>query len=237
MHRAMTGTIRQRGKNSWELRVYGGTDPLTGRRRWHTRTVRGSRTEAQRELTNLAAIANVAPVVGARATMAELLDRWFAASVARSVTSCDVNEEPLEIARARRPWRGSVTFTTCDAFALYRLPGRFDAAFVGFFWSHLRLDQLDSFLAGLISRLEPGATVVLADNRYVEGSNHPITRTDDEGNSYQQRRLADGREWEVLKNFPSPEDVEAALARHRTTATIRSMTFFWAATARRPGGC
>ena len=159
------------------------------------------------------------------------------AEVARSVTSCDVNEEPLEIARARRPWRGSVTFTTCDAFALYRLPGRFDAAFVGFFWSHLRLDQLDSFLAGLISRLEPGATVVLADNRYVEGSNHPITRTDDEGNSYQQRRLADGREWEVLKNFPSPEDVEAALARHRTTATIRSMTSFWAATARTPGGC
>lgn len=31
---------------------------------------------------NLAAVANVAPVVGARATMAELLERWFAANVA-----------------------------------------------------------------------------------------------------------------------------------------------------------
>lgn len=64
----MTGTIRQRGKTSWELRVYGGTDPTTGRRRWHTRTVRGGRTEAQRELVKLAAVANVAPVVGARTT-------------------------------------------------------------------------------------------------------------------------------------------------------------------------
>jgi hypothetical protein len=31
---SVTGSIRQRGANSWELRVYGGTD--TGRRRWAT---------------------------------------------------------------------------------------------------------------------------------------------------------------------------------------------------------
>lgn len=76
----MTGSIRQRGTNSWELRVYGGTDPITGRRRWHTRTVRGSRTEAQSELVNLAAVANVAPAVGARVTLAELLERWLGVS-------------------------------------------------------------------------------------------------------------------------------------------------------------
>jgi hypothetical protein len=40
----MTGSLRQRGANSWELRVYQGTDPTTGRRRYATRTIRGSRT-------------------------------------------------------------------------------------------------------------------------------------------------------------------------------------------------
>lgn len=80
--------------NSWELRVYRGTDPATGRRRWATRTVRGSRTEAQRELVDLARVANVAPVVGARTTMTELLERWYGVSyvnwaptTARSVRS------------------------------------------------------------------------------------------------------------------------------------------------------
>ena len=80
MAMGVTGSIRQRGVNSWELRVYRGTDPTTGRRRWATRTVRGSRTEAQQELVDLARVANVAPVVGARTTMTELLERWYGVS-------------------------------------------------------------------------------------------------------------------------------------------------------------
>lgn len=83
----MSGSIRQRGRNSWEIRVYSGTDPHTGRRRQLSRTVRGSRTQAQRELRSLGAFANVGPSVGARTTMGELLDRWFAANEAGWATT------------------------------------------------------------------------------------------------------------------------------------------------------
>jgi integrase len=76
----MSGSIRPRGRNSWELRVYAGTDPETGQWRQVTRTVRGSRTQAHRELRSLVALANIAPTVGARTTLGELLERWFAAS-------------------------------------------------------------------------------------------------------------------------------------------------------------
>jgi hypothetical protein len=72
------GSIRQRGSGSFELRVHAGTDPATKRRRWITRTVRGSRADALHELKALAAHANIAPAVGARTTVAELLDLWFA---------------------------------------------------------------------------------------------------------------------------------------------------------------
>ena len=72
------GSIRQRGSGSFELRVYGGTDPNSGRRRWLTRTVRGDRSVALRELKALAAHANIAPAVGAHTTVAALLDQWFA---------------------------------------------------------------------------------------------------------------------------------------------------------------
>jgi hypothetical protein len=75
---AAKGSIRQRGTNSYELRFYGGTDPVSGRRRWLTRTVRGDRSDALRELKALAAHANIAPAVGAHTTIAALLDQWFA---------------------------------------------------------------------------------------------------------------------------------------------------------------
>jgi integrase len=74
------GSIRQRGRGSFELRVYAGTDPDTGKRRWVTRTVRGSRADALRELKALAAHANIVPAVGARTTVAEpTANLWLSA--------------------------------------------------------------------------------------------------------------------------------------------------------------
>ncbi|MDQ3662587.1 MAG: site-specific integrase [Actinomycetota bacterium] len=103
----MSGSIRQRGRNSWEIRVYAGTDPETGQRRQLSRTVRGSRTQAQRELRALAAFANVGPSVGARTTLGELLDRWFAANEADWATTT-VRSTWSIIDRQLRPKLGHV---------------------------------------------------------------------------------------------------------------------------------
>ena len=59
--------------------ICGSTEGLIralGRRRWLTRTVRGDRLAALRELNALAAHANIAPTVGAHTTVAEILDQW-----------------------------------------------------------------------------------------------------------------------------------------------------------------
>ena len=37
--------MRQRGRDSWELRVYWGIDRTTGRQRWITRTMHGTQLE------------------------------------------------------------------------------------------------------------------------------------------------------------------------------------------------
>lgn len=155
---------------------------------------------------------------------------WTARYVdrARQVTIVDVNLSTLEVARQRRRWPTTTDFHECDAFALDRVPGRWDAAFVGFFWSHIPLDSLDTFLDGLTSRLEPRSIVVLADNNYVSGSNHPLSRTDSEGNTFQRRGLSDGSDWEVLKNFPSPEELTTRLGRFGR-AEVLQMPYYWAA--------
>lgn len=90
--------------------------------------------------------------------------------------------------------------------------------------------SLELFLDGLMARLESNRTpiVVFADNNYVEGSNHPVTRADAEGNTYQRRQLDDGSEWEVLKNFPSAEAVSSRLGRYGQYELL-TLRYYWAA--------
>jgi hypothetical protein len=49
----MAGSMRQRGRGSWELRVYLGLDPDTRIRRYATRTVHGTRRAATAALAEL----------------------------------------------------------------------------------------------------------------------------------------------------------------------------------------
>jgi integrase len=72
------GSIRQRVRDSWQLRVYLGTDPETGQERWASRTVHGSRRFAQAQLQELVEDAGYARLRAG--TLAELLDRWFEAA-------------------------------------------------------------------------------------------------------------------------------------------------------------
>jgi integrase len=51
----MKGHIRQRGKHSWELKFDAGHDPATGRRKLQYVSVKGSKGDAQKKLTELLA--------------------------------------------------------------------------------------------------------------------------------------------------------------------------------------
>ena len=135
----------------------------------------------------------------------------FGARDARSWLATDLNPETMAIARAKT-LPPCVRFATVDAYTLEGLGSTpFDAAFAGFWWSHVPLTQLPGWLATLHARLEPGARVVMMDNLYVAESSTPVTRRDDDGNSWQTRTLADGSVHEVLKNFPTQAQALAAI--------------------------
>ena len=72
----MKGIIRQRGA-SWELKAYPGHDPLTGKKRHVTRTVRGGQREAQTALAEMVTEAERGLTVRTTATVGELLEAWF----------------------------------------------------------------------------------------------------------------------------------------------------------------
>jgi len=153
----------------------------------------------------------------------------YAAAQCASWTATDVNDEVLALARAKPLPHERIKFSLADAYAL-SLPPQFDAAFAGFWWSHVPLQRTAEWLDGLHACLQPGARVVLIDNRYVEGSSQPITRRDDLGNSYQSRRLDDGSTHEVLKNFPDANGLRHLLGDRPTAFEWTAWPHFWGVT-------
>jgi demethylmenaquinone methyltransferase/2-methoxy-6-polyprenyl-1,4-benzoquinol methylase len=154
------------------------------------------------------------------------------ASRAKSVLAVDYAEETLEIARSKTYERRNVDFQRGDAYDLPASTDEFSACFAGFWWSHVPLERLDAFLEGLHARLLPGGRVAFLDNLYVEGSSSPLARRDAAGNTYQERRLADGSRHEVLKNFPADGELEARLGRAGSEVRVTRYQYYWLASYR-----
>ena len=155
----------------------------------------------------------------------------FAAARCASWLATDANEEVMAIARHKPLPPGKVRFRQLDAYALSGLDGlHFDAALAAFWWSHVPRQQLAGWLDGLHARLAPGSVVVMLDNLYVPGSNLPITRRDDAGNTYQTRVLDDGSTHEVLKNFPTREQAFAMLGERARDPQWTGFQHYWALT-------
>jgi ubiquinone/menaquinone biosynthesis C-methylase UbiE len=149
---------------------------------------------------------------------------------AASVTATDLAEEPMRIAQSKTYERGNVMFSAADAYALPAALGAFDAAYAGFWWSHVPRERIGEFLDSLHARLQPGARVVLMDNRYVEGNSTPIAATDAAGNTYQDRRLADGKVMRIVKNFPTHDELRRCLGRE---VAYQELKYYWLAEYRR----
>ena len=152
------------------------------------------------------------------------------ADSALGVAATDFNMATLRVAADRRTWPETVTLVEADAFSLDGLGGSFDGALAAFFWSHVPISTLDHFLEVLFGRIEPGAQVVFMDNRYVEGSNHPFSRSDQEGNTFQTRLLGSGKSYEVLKNFPTSEFLQNELHPLATNVTVVEWEYYWGVT-------
>jgi SAM-dependent methyltransferase len=157
------------------------------------------------------------------------------AAAAASVTATDLNPETLAIAATRDYSGAEPRLLTADAYRPDGVPGDFDLVFCGFWWSHVGRADIGRFLTAISARVPRGARLVLADNRYVPGSNHPVSRTGPDGDSFQRRQLRDGREFEVLKNFPTRDQLAADLRPYGTALSYSELTYYWLASCELTG--
>ena len=159
----------------------------------------------------------------------------FASRSAKSIVAVDYNEEVLAVARKKDYGSCPIMFLKGDVYVLGEVDGTFSAALLGFWWSHVLKANLDGFLQVLHSKLSEGATVIILDNRYIEGSSTPISRSDGYGNTYQTRRLTNGSTYEVLKNFPTQEEFIKRVALFAQNIDFIELDYFWLAQYRSRG--
>ena len=119
----MTGSLRQRGPGTWQLRVYLGTNAATGRPREATTTVHGSRRYARARLAKFTAEAGRGRFRSG--TVGELLDRW--------------------VATASPGWAASTERETCSIVGCHLRPrlghlpvAKLTTADIDDFYAHLR---------------------------------------------------------------------------------------------------
>ena len=122
----MKGFMRQRG-DSWELRVYLGTDPVTGKQRYASRTVRGGKRVAQRMLAELVTEAERDLLVRTNATAGELIEAWLEQAT-RDFSPKTVKETRGFIDRNLLPTIGAVPLSRLKASDLDRLYRRLQTA-------------------------------------------------------------------------------------------------------------
>lgn len=119
----MRGSLREKpaGSGRWELRVYLGRDPVTGRPRQLSRVVRGSKRSAQTELARLVADTSREGPTPSDVTVADLLERHLAHLERRGITLTTLHAY-RRYARLRiNPAIGRVKLRALNAFQLDEL--------------------------------------------------------------------------------------------------------------------
>jgi SAM-dependent methyltransferase len=152
---------------------------------------------------------------------------WTAriSKTAKRILATDINKTVVDIAQGKQ-YASPIDFLVED---MYSLPAatQFECLFGGFIWSHIKLEELVPFLSAVSKLVKPGGTVVFTDNNYIAGSNIPIAETDEHGNTYQIRSLADGTQHKVLKNFSTEDAIKLALKDFASVVEFISYEYYW----------
>ncbi len=172
------------------------------------------------DVEQVRAALDAAPLTGQVVEFASGTGLWTEriARTADRVTALDAAPETIAIARERLAPSGlleKVVFEEADLFA-WR-PERehaFDAAFMGFWLSHVPEERLDPFLSAVATSLRPGGRLFLVDNRRQATSSSPDQPLAAPGEAFMSRRLNDGRTFRIVKVFREPAALEGAFARH-----------------------
>jgi SAM-dependent methyltransferase len=144
----------------------------------------------------------------------------FVAPCARNVTAVDFSEEMLEAARFQQI--ANARFLYEDAYSLKSLRSKlFDFGFAMHWLSHIPSARWDEFFSSFHARLKPGAKVLMADDIRRPDDEDPYFSKVETRDPYELRRLPNGKSYEIVKRYFTPDELHALLAPYATSIQIR----------------
>ena len=150
----------------------------------------------------------------------------FISQYAKSILATDATIEALSQIEVR-DLKCAVETRVADAYSMENIKGGFDGAFAGLWFSHIPVERRREWLTVLHSHLDSGAKVLLLDNSRTQCERLPLSRTDDQGNTYQERETDSGERYQVLKNFPTESELLELTADLGCDHRFREMDHFW----------
>jgi len=159
---------------------------------------------------------------------------WTARLAARaaSLTVVDASAEMIALNEARLgPLAGRVRYEQADLFA-WRPQRLFDAVVFCFWITHVPMERLDAFLATVADAVRPDGWVFFVDNQ--PGPLPLEVTVRQEGlNRVTVRRLNDGRNYRVVKNYVAVSELERRCRGAGISATVVDSSYFQYAVGRR----
>jgi SAM-dependent methyltransferase len=128
---------------------------------------------------------------------------------ARRITAVDSSPESLELNRAQLN-SPTVRYLQADLFA-WHPEEQFDAVFFGFWLSHVPAEKFEAFWRMVAASLKPGGRMFFVDSKYEPTSTAQDHRLGDPDEGTVLRRLNDGREFRIVKNFYRAEALAGRL--------------------------
>ena len=146
---------------------------------------------------------------------------------AKSILATDINESVIEMAKLKDFRNSNTTYLKKDYIAFKNEKNLFDSLFAGFFWSHILVQNLAEFVEIMLNQVKSGGTLFFIDNKYVEGNSTKISRTDTLGNTFQNRKLSAGKMFEVVKNYPTKNEIEHLFKNKSCVINFFELEYYW----------
>jgi len=142
-----------------------------------------------------------------------------------SVLAVDASPEVIALNR-RRTDASNVEYVLADLFAWDPPAHSFDLVFFGFWLSHVPADRFEGFWSMVRHALRPEGRVFWIDSQLDQAS----TAKDHDAldrSGVTRRRLNDGQEFQIVKMFYEPQDLEQLIGRLGFKGWVRSSGAFF----------
>jgi len=144
---------------------------------------------------------------------------------ASAITIVDASQEMISINQARMA-SDRISYIQADLFT-WQPTRLYDTVCFGFWISHVPLERLDAFLGMVASALRPGGKVFFVDGRREPTSTAVNHILPEQGRQVMARKLNDGREFQIVKNFYDPAFLTERCAAAGLTVDVRETpTYF-----------